>query len=149
MERYTVTTIPELKAAVTTIRTAAAGRSERPVVIALSGDLGAGKTTFVQELAKELGVIEPVTSPTFVIMKRYETTDADFQLLIHIDAYRLEDASELSVLGFDDVLAESKALICIEWPERVAALMPADAIQLSLTLKGNERTLTATYGNKN
>ncbi|MEX0918274.1 MAG: tRNA (adenosine(37)-N6)-threonylcarbamoyltransferase complex ATPase subunit type 1 TsaE [Candidatus Paceibacterota bacterium] len=139
----------DLKAASRSILTEAASRTERPAVITLSGDLGAGKTTFVQELARELGVTESVTSPTFVIMKRYETAHVAFSSLIHIDAYRLEEASELSVLGFTEVLNETGAIVCIEWPEHVASLMPVDAIQLVFTFDGDERTLTVTYGNKN
>jgi tRNA threonylcarbamoyladenosine biosynthesis protein TsaE len=105
---------------------------ERAVVVALSGDLGAGKTTFVQQLAQILGVPETVTSPTFVIMKSYETTDAVFETMVHMDAYRIEDDSELAPLNFGDVLAKPNTLLCIEWAERISAFLPAHTIKMDL-----------------
>jgi tRNA threonylcarbamoyladenosine biosynthesis protein TsaE len=106
--------------------------SEAAVVIALSGDLGAGKTTFIQQLAEILGVSESVTSPTFVIMKSYATTDATFENLVHMDAYRIEDDSELTPLNFSEVLAQPKTLLCIEWAERISAFLPAHTIKMDL-----------------
>ena len=86
--------------------------------VALSGELGAGKTTFVQTLAKELGVKEIVQSPTYVLMKRYDISYRQFRALIHIDLYRLEKPEELVALQLDTVLNDPHNLICIEWPER-------------------------------
>ncbi len=121
-------------------------------VIGLYGNLGAGKTTFTQCLAKELGITETITSPTFVIEKiytighssstafpqGYQTTSPQsspqfklpFTQLIHIDAYRLERGDELRVLGFERLLNDPKNLILIEWPERVADIMPKSHVQL-------------------
>jgi len=101
-------------------------------VLALSGNLGAGKTTLVQHVASELGVDEVVTSPTFVVMKRYETTHLGFTELIHIDAYRIEQATEMVVLGFLEWLKNPHTLICIEWPEKISTLIPKGAIAVSL-----------------
>ncbi len=96
-------------------------------VIGLYGDLGAGKTTFSQGLAGALGVTESVTSPTFVIEKIYKLpTGSFFTHLIHIDCYRLEASNELATLGFKDVLNNPSNLIIIEWPDRVAEIIPAD-----------------------
>jgi len=106
--------------------------SETGVVIALSGDLGAGKTTFVQQLAQILGVEETVTSPTFVIMKSYETTDAVFKKLVHMDAYRIEDDSEMGPLNFNNMITEPNTLVCIEWAERVSSFLPAKTIKIDL-----------------
>lgn len=104
----------------------------RATVLALTGDLGAGKTAFVKALAKHVGVGEDVTSPTFVIMKTYPiTSGSDFKQLVHIDAYRMKDGHELSVLGWDTLLADPGNLIAIEWPELVADVMPDDAITLA------------------
>src|SRR3989338_3529631 len=94
-------------------------RTSSAVVLGLHGDLGAGKTTFVQMLADQLGVQESVTSPTFVIMKKYQTKDQRFSTLVHIDAYRLESAEELEVLDFSSELSDEKNIICIEWAEKV------------------------------
>jgi tRNA threonylcarbamoyladenosine biosynthesis protein TsaE len=108
--------------------------TERAAVVALSGDLGAGKTTLTQALARLLGVTESVTSPTFVLMKQYLLPPGgSFTALVHIDAYRLEDASELAVLDFAALCATPRLLICIEWPERVADLIPRDAYRITLT----------------
>jgi tRNA threonylcarbamoyladenosine biosynthesis protein TsaE len=120
---------------------------EQATVLALHGDLGAGKTTFVQTLARQLGVQEVVTSPTFVLMKQYETSE-QFKQLIHIDAYRLEEPAELERLGLPELLALPNTLICIEWAERVAELLPAATTHLSLTLIGATRHLTTTYAER-
>jgi tRNA threonylcarbamoyladenosine biosynthesis protein TsaE len=120
-----------------------AQKSDRAVVIALHGDLGAGKTTFVQTLARSLGIAETVTSPTFVIMKEYETTHATFAKLIHIDAYRIEDIDEMRPLGFFARLGELQTVICVEWAERIAELLPPTTISVTLTLETDEtRILT-------
>ena len=92
-------------------------------VVAFDGELGAGKTTLVQAIAKELGVEEIVTSPTFVIAKWYRTNHSDFYTLVHIDAYRIESEQELSTLGFAGLLREPKALVVIEWPERLPNIL--------------------------
>lgn len=88
-------------------------------VVGLSGHLGAGKTAFTKRIAKNLGVGEEVTSPTFVIMKIYETKNASFRRLVHIDAYRLEGREELGGLRFEEVVADPYNLVMMEWPENV------------------------------
>ncbi|MEX0909764.1 MAG: tRNA (adenosine(37)-N6)-threonylcarbamoyltransferase complex ATPase subunit type 1 TsaE [Candidatus Paceibacterota bacterium] len=102
--------------------------NEGALLLLLKGDLGAGKTTFVQALARELGVNEKVTSPTFVIQKEYtprapeepySKSSHDFERLIHIDAYRLESLSELETLGWSEYISDTKAVVALEWPERV------------------------------
>ena len=121
--------------------------NEGATIIALHGDLGAGKTTFVQTLGKALGVTEQITSPTFTIMKGYETTDADFEHLIHMDAYRLEDISELAPLRFSEILATPKTLFCIEWAERIKDALPSRVINLWLsTVDENTRSAHITLG---
>jgi tRNA threonylcarbamoyladenosine biosynthesis protein TsaE len=96
-------------------------------VLALLGDLGAGKTTFTQALARELGVTETLQSPTYVLMKSYAVTGSRFEKLVHIDAYRLNSAEEFAALKPEQFLQDPKALVVIEWPERVeAALSKAD-----------------------
>lgn len=97
--------------------------------VAFYGDLGAGKTTFIQAVAKELGILEAITSPTFVIQKSYKATKY-FDTLIHIDAYRLESGEELSKLRFQETLQLPKTLICIEWPSNVESVLPKDVIRV-------------------
>ncbi len=95
-------------------------------VIGLTGDLGAGKTTFAQGVARALGITDPVTSPTFVIEKIYRLENQPFKQLIHIDAYRLQSAHELRVLGFEEIVRDPSNLILIEWPEKVKEALPND-----------------------
>lgn len=105
----------------------------RATVLALRGDLGAGKTAFTKALARHLGIDEHVTSPTFVIMKKYPIERGAFAQLVHIDAYRMHDGRELEMLGWPDLLKDAQNLIVIEWPERVDAVLPKDAITLSFS----------------
>src|SRR5512143_3047559 len=88
-------------------------------LICLQGDLGAGKTTFVQGLAQGWGSLDSVSSPTFILVNMYRR--ADGSRLFHMDAYRLDSTPEAEELDLDSMLAES-ALI-VEWPERMAGLI--------------------------
>lgn len=114
-------------------------------VVALSGDLGAGKTTFAQALSRVFGVTGEVSSPTFVIEKIYAAERGPFDRLIHIDAYRLNDPHELEVLGWRDIVADPTNLILIEWSERVEVLVPKEAIRVTLTYIDEHSRLIA-YG---
>ena len=102
----------------------------RATVVALRGDLGSGKTAFTKALAKELGITETVLSPTFVIMKCYRLHVTGYKFLFHIDAYRLDSASELRSIGWDDILTDPKNLVVIEWPEKVKGLLPKDTQEI-------------------
>ena len=117
-------------------------------VVTLSGELGAGKTTFVQFVAGALGVSETVSSPTFVIEKIYALEGQRFSRLIHIDAYRMKDEHELEVLGWDEIVKESDNLILIEWPERVPNLIPKDAIKVRFDILGDGHRITIDGGQK-
>jgi tRNA threonylcarbamoyladenosine biosynthesis protein TsaE len=114
-------------------------------VVALSGDLGAGKTTFVQTLAKELGVTDTVTSPTFTIMKSYATTSQWFENLVHLDVYRLEDINETTPLRLSEILKMPNTLVCIEWAEKIKEILPANTIYVDIKSLPNEvREITIT-----
>lgn len=107
-------------------------KKDTATVIGLYGDLGAGKTAFVKALAKAFGINEHITSPTFVIMKRFEIQNV-FKNLIHIDAYRLESGKELLKLGWQELISNPQNLILIEWPEKVVDVMPADHMVMRFT----------------
>lgn len=101
---------------------------ERATVVGLYGELGSGKTTFMKFLAAALGVSEEIKSPTFVIMKSFKLAPSAFQTLIHIDAYRLDSGADLLGLGWRDIVSDPKNLVCIEWPEKVAEILPPHVV---------------------
>lgn len=103
-------------------------------VIGLYGELGSGKTTFVQNVAKVLGVEQIVTSPTFVIEKIYKLEGQQFDHLIHIDAYRLSNSDELMRLGWNEIIEDQKNIIFVEWAERVEDILPATTTKLHFTI---------------
>lgn len=106
-----------------------AGRNgEAASVLALVGDLGAGKTTFAQGLAQGLGIDAPVTSPTFVLINRY--LGAGGHALQHVDCYRLSNApAEMWDIGIDDLFAGDD-IVVIEWADRIAGLLPDDYLEI-------------------
>lgn len=114
------------------------------VLITLSGELGAGKTTFTQAVARTLGVREPVTSPTFVLAKSYTLPKGTaFRKLVHIDAYRLTEGKDLAPLAFAEVMQEPGTLVLLEWPEMVADGLPPADVSIRLTANADgSRTIT-------
>ena len=105
-------------------------------VITLEGDLGAGKTCFVRGLARGLGAdAHAISSPTFVIEHRHP---CDSGLLVHIDAYRIRSSEDLASIGWDELLAQGDAIIAIEWPSRIAAVLPEVRIDVRLRHAGED-----------
>lgn len=104
-------------------------------VICLQGDLGAGKTTLVQGLAQGWGSLDPVSSPTFVIVNMYRRPDESE--LYHLDTYRLESAPEAEMLDLDDMLEVGP--LVIEWAERIASVLPAERLWLTLEYIDEEK----------
>lgn len=112
-------------------------------VITLSGELGAGKTAFVQTIARLLGIGEPVTSPTFVIEKEYVApAGAPFARLTHIDAYRLESERELETIGWRDVVSRPRSLVMLEWPERIPQVLRSAYARMTFREVPEGRTIT-------
>ena len=107
-----------------------------PVVVGISGELGAGKTTLVRAIAAALGVGGPVTSPTFALVHRYAGTGVQ---VYHVDAYRLRHEDDARDLGFAEMLAEPDAVVLVEWPERLGAAMPPADRALHLAYTGDDR----------
>lgn len=123
---------------------------EHATLVALSGELGAGKTAFTQAVARALGVEDVVTSPTFVLEKIYQLPQLGgetpkFKRLVHIDAYRLEKGSDLAPLGFDELMRDSGSLILLEWPERVSDALPSVRVNLSI-VASNDGSRIFSYG---
>lgn len=95
-------------------------RGTQAYILGFSGDLGAGKTTLIQHIARALGVRDPVTSPTYVIAERYPLSGRVFTSLVHIDAYRISEA-EAHTIGWDAFTQNPENLVLIEWPERLGS----------------------------
>ena len=108
------------------------------VVLALHGNLGVGKTTFVQGLARGFGLTEPITSPTFTIFTLHRAKHAQARTLIHLDAYRLDRAEQLDDLMLEDFLSPPYCL-AVEWPENVAAWLPPHTLHFELGIMPDER----------
>jgi len=110
--------------------------NENVTVLALQGDLGAGKTTFVKSFMKDIGSIDLVNSPTFSIVNEYESNRG---VVYHMDLYRLESIEELLDIGFEEYI-DSGELCIIEWPEIAFPILKDSCILISITLNDeNER----------
>lgn len=109
-----------------------AGKAKRKkaLVFALLGDLGSGKTTFVQGFLRALGIRKKITSPTFVIFKRLKIKDLRFKNAYHVDCYRIQKPKDLSTLGLKEILANPQNIVLIEWAERIKRILPKNTIWL-------------------
>ena len=120
-------------------------KNHKAVVLSLKGNLGAGKTTFVQGLALGLGIRKKILSPTFVIFNKYKIKDRYFY---HIDCYRIEKEKEMEDLGFKELINDPRNIIVIEWAERIKKIMPKDAMEIKFKiLKENKRKIIYGKGN--
>lgn len=124
-----------------------AGQLKPGDVVALYGDLGAGKTTFVQGILQGLGISDNATSPSFVIINEYQVKEKNYSVY-HLDLYRLEDISEIEDLGIDDIMKNGSILI-IEWAEKMKELLPKDCVKIYFEITGeNEREIRIETGTK-
>jgi tRNA threonylcarbamoyladenosine biosynthesis protein TsaE len=105
------------------------GELDRGVVVALVGDLGAGKTTLAKAIASGLGVRETITSPTFTIIHEYDSGRLPFY---HFDVYRLDDPEEMDILGWEDYFF-GKGVTVVEWADKIPELIPQDAVCISIS----------------
>ena len=101
--------------------------AQAPLLIAIGGELGAGKTTLVRAICRGYGVRDDVTSPTYALVHQYEGRTTVY----HLDLYRLAGEHELTNIGWDDIVAEH-ALVLVEWPERAGSRLPARHIPIAL-----------------
>ena len=106
------------------------GPSKKAVVLGLVGDLGGGETTFLQGFAKGLGIKQRITSPTFVIMKRFNN-------FYHLDCYRIKKPKELMDLGFKKIISNPKNIVAIEWAGRIKKIMPKETIWINFEFINN------------
>jgi tRNA threonylcarbamoyladenosine biosynthesis protein TsaE len=104
-------------------------------VVLLSGDLGAGKTTFVQGLAQGMGIDDPVTSPTFTLIQEYGSRARG---LVHVDPYRLESEADVEGTGLDDYWGRA-AVVAVEWSERLGSLTPRERLDVNIERLDSDR----------
>ena len=102
-------------------------------VIALTGNLGAGKTTFTQGFAKALGIKDKIISPTFILIRQHQIPKTK-KILYHIDLYRLDDPIDIKSLGIDEIINNSDNLVLIEWAEKIKEYLPKDTIFISIKI---------------
>lgn len=117
-------------------------------LVCFRGDLGAGKTTFIQGLLAACGAEKPYVSPTFVLMKEYDLafpTETGVRRIYHADAYRIERADDFEKIGFSEWLSDREGVVLLEWPERIASILPEQYIEVSLELgTGETRAINIT-----
>ena len=126
-------------------------RMKKAIVIALVGDLGGGKTTFLQGFAKGIKVKEKILSPTFVILKKFkipkvksQKSKVKGQWFYHIDCYRIKKPKELMDLGFKEIISNPKNIVAIEWAEKIKKILPKNTIWIKFEFK-NKKTRKISY----
>lgn len=112
------------------LKKAASAKASAPeaIIFGLSGNLGGGKTTFLQGFAKGLGIKEKVLSPTFVVQKRFPIKNGNFY---HIDCYRLKDEKDILEIGWEKIIKDPKNIVAVEWPEIIKKVLPKDIMEIN------------------
>jgi tRNA threonylcarbamoyladenosine biosynthesis protein TsaE len=130
------------------------GVKKKAVVLELQGNLGSGKTTFLQGFAKGLGVGDKITSPTFVIYKKFKIKNkklknktinqkSKFTSFYHFDCYRIQKQKEILDLGFKEIISNSENIVAVEWPEKIKNFLPKSAIIIKFNFFYSEPKIKA------
>jgi tRNA threonylcarbamoyladenosine biosynthesis protein TsaE len=106
------------------------GKLKRAFVLGLIGDLGGGKTTFLQGFAKGLKIKEKILSPTFILIRKFQIPNSKFQNFYHIDCYRISKPKEILDLGFKEIISNPKNIVAIEWAEKIKKFLPKGTLIL-------------------
>lgn len=106
-------------------------------IFALSGELGVGKTIFVQGFAKGLGISEKIISPTFVLIRQHPIPKTK-RILYHIDLYRLENIEDIKTLGLSEIWSDPNNIVLIEWADRIEKFLPKDTVKITIINKGTQ-----------
>jgi tRNA threonylcarbamoyladenosine biosynthesis protein TsaE len=109
-------------------------KKKNALVIGLEGDLGAGKTTFIKAFAKGMGIRKRLTSPTFVLLKKYKN-------LYHIDCYRIKNAQDILALDFEEIISLPKNIVLIEWAEKIRKILPKDKIWIKFEIVSDKKRI--------
>jgi tRNA threonylcarbamoyladenosine biosynthesis protein TsaE len=116
-------------------------------VICLYGELGAGKTTITQGIARGLGVKSRVISPTFALLKQYESDKSsqnNVKHVYHLDLYRLEDEKSVKSIGIQEIIEDSEGIVIVEWPEKMNPFLPTKHIDIRISEQGDSREIYIT-----
>lgn len=119
-------------------------RTKGPVVICLYGNLGAGKTTLVQGVAKGLGIKKRIISPTFIIVRTYKIKDKGLKIknFYHIDLYRIDTSQHIESLGLNEILSDRESIVVVEWAEKLGNLLPKKRIDIHIEhIDGEKRRI--------
>ena len=101
-------------------------------VIGFSGELGVGKTIFIKSFARRAGILKKITSPTFLLMRRYNLNGKQYKNLFHIDAYRTADPKEFKKIGLHEILDDKKNIVLIEWVGKIKKILPKDMLIIKI-----------------
>jgi tRNA threonylcarbamoyladenosine biosynthesis protein TsaE len=107
-------------------------------IIALEGDLGGGKTTFLKGFAKGLGIKEKILSPTFILFKKFQIPNSKFQNFYHIDCYRIEKEKEILNLDFKGIIKDPKNIVAIEWADKIKKILTRKVIKIKFKILGKK-----------
>lgn len=117
----------------------------KAIVIVLDGELGAGKTTFLQGFAKGLGIKSKIQSPTFIIMNRVKLKNKKYKNFYHFDCYRLDSEKDIEFLDFKEIVNNPENIVCVEWGSKIKKSLPKNIINIKFkVLKNNQRKITIT-----
>jgi tRNA threonylcarbamoyladenosine biosynthesis protein TsaE len=117
-------------------------KTKRALILGLVGDLGGGKTTFLQGFAKDLGIKEKILSPSFVILKKFKVKSLGFKVFYHIDCYRIKKPKEILDLGFKEIVLDPKNIVAIEWADRIKKILPPKILILKFNfINQNQREI--------
>ena len=105
-------------------------QKNQAIIIGLKGDLGSGKTTFLQGFAKGLGIKKKILSPTFLIMKKFPLMKSDFLSFYHLDCYRVQKEKDVLDLGFKEILSNPQNIVAIEWSDKIKEILPKNKLNL-------------------
>jgi tRNA threonylcarbamoyladenosine biosynthesis protein TsaE len=128
-----------VKEVLKTVASAQGSGEPKAVVLGLQGNLGGGKTTFLQGFAKGLGIKEKILSPTFVVLKYFKITKSKFKKFYHIDCYRLKNENDILELGFEGIISNPENIVAIEWPEKIKKVLPKDTIYIKFACLESSR----------
>ena len=120
---------------------------DHAIILALVGELGGGKTTFIKGFARALGIKKRILSPTFVIERKFLLKIAGFKYFYHFDCYRLRNSKEILNLGFKDIINNPHNIVAIEWADRVKGILPKGTIILRFQfITKNKRKIHIYHG---